>query len=172
MSEKPLEELTPRQDRYKKPKRKLLPRFLSLLLLIIVAIVLVRTLNDASLFFHPVDEAVEKREELGDRRFRIIGTPQPGISEVTLDNRQFLIFTLCVSQVYVDVLHEGDPAELFSPGVPVVLQGSWKEEKPFGLQLLSSPANDGWHLRSDSMVVKHDNDYRADGAELESCQSE
>jgi len=33
-------------------------------------------------------------------------------------------------------------------------------------------AKDGWHIETNSMVVKHDNDYRSDGAELESCSSE
>jgi hypothetical protein len=70
------------------------------------------------------------------------------------------------------VVHQGDPAELFNPGVPVVLQGVWRETKPPGLKKLLYPANDGWHIKTDSMVVKHDNDYRSDSAELESCGSD
>ena len=39
------------------------------------------------------------------------------------------------------------------------------------LDALDRPAADGWHLQTDHMVVKHDNDYRAEGAELEPCGS-
>ena len=78
-----------------------------------------------------------------------------------------MAFTLCAADVLADVVHVGDPAELFQPGVPVVLQGSWvRGPVPVGLV---DPADDGWHLRTDHMVVKHDNDYRGDGAELTPC---
>lgn len=169
---KSLEELTPRQDRIEKKSSGLLPKFFGVLLLIAVVIVLFQTLGNASLFFYPVDEAVEKRVELEDRRFRVIGTPLPGIFETTLSGRQVLVFTLCAEDMYADVVHEGDPAELFNPGVPVVLQGFWSETKPPDLEKLLYSANDGWHIETNSMVVKHDNDYRSDRAELESCVSE
>jgi len=58
---------------------------------------------------------------------------------------------------------------LFQPGVPVVLQGAWKAGSVPGIADLDAPADDGWHLRTDHMVVKHDNDYRSDEAELETC---
>ena len=54
----------------------------------------------------------------------------------------------------------------------MVLQGVWSETKPLGSEKLLYSANDGWHIKTDSMVVKHDNDYRSDRAELESCSSE
>ena len=31
-----------------------------------------------------------------------------------------------------------------------------------GIAGLDAPADDGWHLRTDHMVVKHDNDYRVE----------
>ena len=166
-----MEELTPRQDRIHKKNSKLLPKLAGALLLIAVAIVLFKTLGNASLFFYPVDEAVEKRVELQDRRFRVIGVPQPGIVETVLGGVQVIVFTLCEGDVFADVVHEGDPAELFNPGVPVVLQGVWIENDPPDLEKLLNPAKDGWHIKTDSMVVKHDNDYRSDRAELESCDS-
>jgi len=169
---KSLEDLTPRQDRIEKKNSGLLPKLAGVLLLITVVIVLFKTLGNASLFFYPVDEAVEKRVELQDRRFRVIGTPLPGIIETTWSGHQVLVFTLCKGEIYADVVHEGDPAELFNPGVPVVLQGVWRETEPPDLKKLIYPANDGWHIETDSMVVKHDNDYRSDRAELESCGSD
>ena len=65
---KSLEELTPRQDRIEKKSSGLLPKFFGVLLLIAVVIVLFQTLGNASLFFYPVDEAVEKRVELEETR--------------------------------------------------------------------------------------------------------
>jgi len=53
--------------------------------------------------------------------------------------------------------------------VPVVLQGAWVVGTPPGIGGLTSAADDGWYLRTDHMVVKHDNDYRSDEAELETC---
>jgi hypothetical protein len=61
---------------------------------------------------------------------------------------------------------------LFQPGVPVVLQGSWQAGSPPGLAGLPAAANDGWFLRTDHMVVKHDNDYRTDEertADIDAC---
>jgi hypothetical protein len=84
-----------------------------------------------------------------------------------VDGGSAVVFTLCAGDVLADVVHLGDPAELFQPGVPVVLQGSWvRGPVPPGLV---APAADGWYLRTDHMVVKHDNDYRGEGAELKAC---
>jgi cytochrome c-type biogenesis protein CcmE len=140
---------------------------LSLALLIAVVVVLLQTLGDAALFFYEVDRAVELRSELDEARFRVVGTPQPGLITTDVDGEVAVVFTLCAGDVLADVVHFGDPAELFQPGVPVVLQGAWKRGPlPLGL---TAPADDGWYLRTDHMVVKHDNDYRGDGAELEPC---
>ena len=58
----------------------------------------------------------------------------------------------------VDVVHFGDPADLFQPGVPVVLDGRWVEEAA-AVDGFPAVADDGWHFASDRMRVKHDNDY-------------
>ncbi len=143
------------------------PVLLVVVLVVAVVAVLFRTLGDAALFFYEVDRAVELRSELDEARFRVVGTPQPGLLAVEVDGEAAVAFTLCAGDVLADVVHVGDPAELFQPGVPVVLQGSWvRGPVPAGL---AEPAGDGWHLRTDHMVVKHDNDYRGDGAELEPC---
>lgn len=140
---------------------------LVVVLVVALVAVLFRTLGDAALFFYEVDRAVELRPELDEARFRVVGTPQPGLLEVEVDGEAAVAFTLCAADVLADVVHVGDPAELFQPGVPVVLQGSWvRGPVPAGLV---DPADDGWHLRTDHMVVKHDNDYRGDGAELTPC---
>ncbi|MED6329186.1 MAG: cytochrome c maturation protein CcmE, partial [Actinomycetota bacterium] len=108
------------------------PGAMLLLLGVVAAVVfvLLRSLGDASLFFYEVSEAVELRSELGDDRFRVVGTPQPGLVEGELGGEAAVVFTLCADDVLADVVHLGDPAELFQPGVPVVLQGAWKAGRP------------------------------------------
>jgi len=162
-------DLTPSASRPQQRPRR--PMSIVVLLVVVAAVVfvLLRTLGDASLFFYEVDEAVAARSELGAERFRVVGTPQPGLVETRLDGQAAVVFTLCVADVLADVAHLGDPAELFQPGVPVVLQGSWVAGDLPGLHSLPFAAGDGWYLRTDHMVVKHDNDYRGDEAELESC---
>ena len=110
-------------------------------------------LGDAALFFYNADEAVERRDELGSQRFRIQGTPMAEAVEAFEGDRPVLVFAIGFEGTVVDVVHTGDPPELFQPGVPVVLEGAWQQG--------SGPvAADGWRFSSDRMLVKHDNDYR------------
>ena len=139
-----------------------MPILVTLLVVAAIVGVLVKTLGDATLVFHEVDAAVELRADLGDGRFRVVGTPLPGLLETRVDGESAVVFTLCSAGAYADVVHVGDRAELFQPGVPVVLQGAWKAGSVPGIAGLDAPADDGWHLRTDHMVVKHDNDYRVE----------
>ena len=164
-----IDDLTPAPARPESGSVQRRPGAVVVLVVLVAAVVAVlfQTLGDASLFFYEVDRAVELRSELDDDRFRVVGTPQPGLLKVEVDGESAVAFTLCAGDVLADVVHLGDPAELFQPGVPVVLQGSWvRGPVPAGLD---APAADGWHLRTDHMVVKHDNDYRGEGAELKAC---
>ena len=118
-----------------------------------VALLVNNLLGDAALFFYNADEAVERRDDLGSQRFRIQGTPVDEAAEAFEDDRPVLVFAVAFEGAVVDVVHTGDPPELFQPGVPVVLEGAWVAG--------SGPAaTDGWHFASDRMLVKHDNDYR------------
>ena len=118
-------------------------------------------LGDAALFFYNADEAVERRDELGSRRFKVQGTPMDDPVVAFRDDQPVLVFTIEFNGAVVDVVHVGDPPELFQPGVPVVLEGFWQHDSGTdiadGVSLL---AGDGWHFASDRMLVKHDNDYR------------
>ena len=162
-------DLTPRSSRPGAGTRR--PGAIALVLVVGGALVyvLLRTLGDASLFFYDVAKAVELRSELGDGRFRVVGTPEPGLVVAEMDGGSAVVLTLCAGDVLADVVNMGDTAELFQPGVPGVLQGAWTTGRPPGVDGLSGAADDGWFLRTDHMVVKHDNDYRSDGAELEPC---
>ena len=104
---------------------------------------LVRGLGDATVYFKTADEAVAERGRLGDRRFRLEGTVVPG--SVHQDGGRVGFQVRGTRGATVDVVHEGDPPELFQPGLPVVLEGAW----------------DGEGYASDRIMVKHTSEYQA-----------
>ena len=133
------------------------------LVVVILGFVLFRFLSDTSLFFLNADEAVEQREDLGDDRFRIQGTPVSGtITETTVEFEQAVAFSIGYNGTVVDIVHVGSPPDLFQPGVPVVLEGNWEEGAPAEIDTFEAGANDGYYFASNHMLVKHDNDYRAE----------
>ena len=100
---------------------------------VVVAVVflIANLLGDAALFFYNADEAVERRVELGDDRFRVQGTPlEDTIIEGFRGDQPVVVFAIGFGEVTIDIVHVGDPPELFQPGVPVVLEGSWTEGAP------------------------------------------
>ena len=125
-----------------------------------VAFLVLSLLGDAALFFYNADEAVERRGELGDDRFRVQGTPVDNtVVESFRGDDPVVVFSIVFDEVPIDVVHVGDPPELFEPGVPVVLEGAWtRGDLPAGG--FDGLADDGWYFASDRMLVRHDNDYR------------
>jgi cytochrome c-type biogenesis protein CcmE len=115
------------------------------LLLIVAAIgfVLFQGLNNAALYYRNADEAVAQRASLGTRRFRVQGTVQQGVQKVG----QEVDFVIAFNDASIEVHHQGDPPDLFQPGLPVVLEGHWSE--------------DGTYFASDRILVKHSEDYKA-----------
>ena len=69
-----------------------------------------------------------------------------------------MAFSITHGGVSADIVHFGDPAELFEPDVPVVLDGAWVQSDP-DVDGFDGLADDGWYFASDRMRVKHDNDY-------------
>lgn len=102
-----------------------------------------RGLGDAAVYFLTADEAVEQRDALGDRRFRVEGLVVAGSVDRTAAGVSFRI-TEGGATVAVD--HSGDPPELFQPGIPVVLEGRWQGER----------------FSSDRILVRHTEEYRAE----------
>lgn len=100
-------------------------------------------LGNATLYFRTVDEAVAERSSLGDRRFRIQGDVVAGTVERLGGD---VAFTLTSAGVSVGVRHQGDPPELFQPGIPVVLEGRFQDDV----------------FVSDRILVKHTETYVAD----------
>ena len=147
-------ELTPRTSEAdsaaSRPRKRRSPLAYGTLLLVLVGlgVVVYQGLTSASLYFYNADEAAEQREELGDRRFRLQGSVL-GTSIEELDGG--IAFTVAYNKVSVDVVHAGDPPELFEPGIPVVLEGRW------------SAAGDVFE--SDRILVKHSEEYEADNTD-------
>lgn len=150
-------------------RRRLVPASLLALVIAALGFVLLQTLGDASLFFYNADDAVAQRDDLSDQRFRVQGMPfgNPISTEIERDGRLevAVVFPIRFEDGVIDVVHVGSPAELFQPGVPVVLEGQWVQGFPAGADPVVGGANDGWHFASTDMVVKHDNEYRTDNEE-------
>ena len=86
---------------------------------------LVWNLAPGSLFFYNADEVVERRDELGNERFTLQGLPIGcSIVEGFQDDLPIVAFSIMHGGVSADIVHFGDPAELFEPDVPVVLDGA------------------------------------------------
>jgi len=100
-----------------------------------------RGLGNATVYFKTADEAVAQRAQLGSHRFRIEGTVQPGVHQVGTD----VSFVIGNNDVFVPVVHHGDPPQLFKPGIPVVLEGRFS----------------GTTFASDRIMVKHTASYDA-----------
>jgi cytochrome c-type biogenesis protein CcmE len=135
-------DLTPRTapDR----RRRGLPAALVLVAVVAaLGFIAVKALGDASVFFLNADEAVEQRGDLGTDRFRLQGKVVEDSVEETDDG---VTFQVEFNDVTVDVVHRGDPPELFQPGIPVVLEGHW----------------DGEVYASDRILVKHSSEYEAE----------
>jgi cytochrome c-type biogenesis protein CcmE len=105
-----------------------------------------RGLGNATLYFRTADEAVAQREDLGERRFRIEGTVVPGSVS---SSGGTVFFRIAGDHEQVNIVHRGDPPELFKPGIPVVLEGRFQ----------------GGGFASDRMLVKHTESYVADHPE-------
>ncbi len=153
-------DLSPRPARpVRSGARRWLPVSAAILVLLVIGVVLWRALADATLVFREVDDAVERRLDLGDDRFRMLGSPLSGsVQEVTLaDGRPAVAFSVALDGVVADVVHTGGVSDQFQPEVPVVIDGSWVQSSDF-----ANVAADGWYFASDRMLVKHDNEYRVD----------
>jgi cytochrome c-type biogenesis protein CcmE len=131
---------------------------------VVAVVVLVWNLLTGALFFYNADEAVMERAELGDDRFTLQGTPVGcSITSGSQGEEVVTAFSVAFGGVLVDVVHRGEPAELFEGGTPVVLDGNWVEGSP-DVDGFAPLADDGWYYASDRMRVKHDNDYINDEA--------
>jgi cytochrome c-type biogenesis protein CcmE len=153
--------LTPQDPRPTRQRRRVIP-LVAAGALVAGVMLLIWNLVSGSLYFYNADEAVARRSELGAERFVLQGSPIGcSIVESALGSETVVAFSLSFGGRTVDVVHRGDPADLFQPDVPVVLDGNWVEGSP-EVEGFAGMAGDGWYFASDRMRVKHDNDYRND----------
>ena len=166
-------DLTPRPRDAEKRGSKTVPSIVLAVVLLVVGFVLFQGLSGATLFLRDANDAVSERDELAERRFRLLGTP----IAITDDQFDFngetsVRFSIACDGTAVDIVHRGNVAEAFQMGVPVVLEGRWADSAPIG-ESWDSGANDGYYFESDRMLVKHDNEYREDRvSEAAACGDE
>lgn len=134
----------PSGGRRRWPARRVAASLLLAATLGIGGAVVVRGLGDATLYFRDADEALAQRDELGDRRFRLQGT----LTDDVRSTAGQVTFSVAHDGARIDVVHHGDPPEMFTPGQAVVLEGSF------------SPGTTTF--ASDRILVKHDAEYEAE----------
>lgn len=109
--------------------------------LVVVLVVLMINLNSNLVYFRTPTELVETGA--GTTRIRLGGQVVPGS---VADTPGGVAFEVTDGRVSVAVEHEGAPQQLFQEGIGVVVEGTW----------------DGSVFRSDTMLVKHDEQYRTE----------
>jgi cytochrome c-type biogenesis protein CcmE len=134
----------PATPRRRRARRRWLPLTVLAVVVLGLAGLVYQGLSEASLYFRNADEAVAQRDELGDKRFRLQGTV---VGEPDIDGTS-VSFQVAYNGVDVPVAHTGTPPDMFQPGIPVVLEGSWRD------------GSEVFH--SDRMLIKHDETYEAE----------
>lgn len=108
---------------------------------VVIAIVLLVVLADNVVFYRTVSEAVRERSSQRSSRFRLAGVVVPGTVKRT---RVGVDFEVTDGKKTVQVVHQGDPPELFKPRAPVVCEGHWAR---------------GLTFDSDRILIKHGAQY-------------
>ena len=115
--------------------------------LVLLAVLFIGNINGNLVYFLTPEEALEQKADFADgRRLQIGGLVAEDSVEPEADGLQFVVVSGTeAGAATVPVVYEGSPAQLFRPGIGVVLEGSW----------------DGGTFDADTMIVKHDENYRA-----------
>ena len=116
-------------------------------LVVIVLVFLIATLTSNLVYFKTPTEVTQEAVD-PDARLRLGGQVAPGTVSQTSDT---VSFSVTDGRIAVDVMHSGAPQELFREGIGVVLEGNW----------------DGEVFHSDTMLIKHDEQYRTDDGDYE-----
>ena len=121
--------------------------------LLVVLVVLLVNLSSSLVYFITPTELVESTESQ-DVRQRLGGQVVEGS---VVDEVDRVAFDVTDGRVAVAVVHEGVPQDLFAEGIGVVLEGTW----------------DGATFQSDTMLIKHDEQYRTeDGQEYNPAEAD
>ena len=109
-------------------------------LLAIVLVILLVNLSSSLVYFVTPTDLIAADVE--DGRSRLGGQVEPG--SVVIET-ELVRFRVTDGREAVDVVHVGAPQQLFQEGIGVVVEGEW----------------DGTTFHSDTMLVRHDEQYRA-----------
>ena len=103
-------------------------------------------LSENVVYFRTVSEANAQRADGDTSRFRLMGEVVPGSQQKRAEG---VAFTVTDGNETAEVLHRGDPPELFGDGVPVVCEGRWQ----------------GDEFASDRIMIKHASEYKPPNVE-------
>jgi len=116
---------------------------------IVAIVVLAAVLSENVVYFRTVAEAVRTRSDQGYARFRLAGEV---VSGSLVETATGVRFELTDGKATAEVLHRGDPPELFEEGAPVVCEGRWGK---------------GGTFESDRILIHHGNEYRPPDVDAE-----
>jgi len=110
-------------------------------IVIVAIVVLVFSMNSSLVYFNTPTELSQQGPS--NARLRLGGQVVPGtVSDTTTG----VTFEVTDGRETIDVVYIGAPQQLFQEGIGVVVEGTW----------------DGTSFHSDSMLVKHDENYKSD----------
>ncbi len=115
------------------------------ILVVIFGFLIFGALGDNLVYFRTPTELVTGDEEAG--RTRLGGQVEPG---TVSQGETSVTFEVGDGVSVVPVVHQGSPAQLFREGIGVVVEGRW----------------DGRIFHSDTMLIKHDEQYRAEDGSI------
>lgn len=104
---------------------------------------LVANIGADLVYYRTTSEVVDETRPVGEGRFRLGGQVVPG--SISADEGG-VRFDVTDGVVTLAVDHRGAPQQLFREGIGVVVEGTW----------------DGSTFHSDSMIIKHDEQYRTE----------
>ncbi len=104
---------------------------------------LVFNIRDNLVYYRVPDEVIADNTISESDRFRLGGQVVPGSIS---DDESTVTFSVTDGKQTIVVVHQGAPQQLFQEGIGVVVEGTW----------------DGEVFSSDSMIIKHDEQYRTE----------
>lgn len=121
-------------------------RFLVPAVAIVAVLVFLLVSLSGNLVYFKTPTEVTTEAVGADERLRLGGQVADGTVANTSDG---VAFAVTDGRIAVDVVHSGTPQELFREGIGVVLEGTW----------------DGTTFHSDTMLIRHDEQYRTEESE-------
>lgn len=127
------------------------------LAVVLLGVLFVGNINGNLVYFLTPQEALAQRADFADgRRLQIGGLVQEGSVESSADGLRFTVVSGNEPDAAaVPVVYAGSPAQLFRPGIGVVMEGSWA----------------GGTFEADTMIVKHDENYQPPDPEQQPDES-